>query len=793
MFTRSLFVTLKIFSRQTFTACLSGGHIGHAKISKKFVLRIRAMSIPGGTYSVGATSNTMSKHENRLAKEKSPYLLQHANNPIDWYPWGIEAFQKAKAENKLIFLSVGYSTCHWCHVMEKESFENEEVGKIMNDNFVSIKVDREERPDVDRIYMSFIQATSGGGGWPMSVWLTPDLKPIVGGSYFPPNDRYYGRPGFITVLRTIAEKWQADREQIERQGTAILDALMKGLTLQEACSSMQLPGDDVVQKCYQMLEKSHDSEFGGFGMAPKFPHPVNYSFLFNFYGNNKELEDGEKALEMCLLTLRMMAKGGIHDHISKGFHRYSTDKLWHVPHFEKMLYDQAQLAVAYLDAFQITKDEQYADTVRDILEYVSRDLSHPEGGFYSAEDADSHPTADCTQKKEGAFCVWTYGEVQQLLTDKIEGHSGTKLADIFCHHFSVMDGGNVDPYQDPHQELKNQNVLFIKDSVAETAIYFGISKELTNQVLNRCVEILYNARQKRPRPQLDDKMVTAWNGLMISAYARAGQILNDDTYTTRAVKAAEFLRLHMYLQDKRVLLRTCYSGADSTVTQIPEPIEGFVDDYAFLIRGLIDLYQACFDEKWLDMATDLQKKQNDLFWDSENSGFYSISQNDEFMIMRLKEDQDGAEPSGNSVAAMNLIRLASFLNKADWIRQAEQVMMVFHEQLTRVPIAVPELVSSLMFLHSKPIQIIIVGDKDLPETKQLIACVHQHYLPNKILICVPDNSEGFFNQYLDILPKLEKISSHATAYVCQNFTCSLPVTSADKLSALLCDPKSAQI
>ncbi|XP_076453674.1 spermatogenesis-associated protein 20-like [Babylonia areolata] len=710
--------------------------------------------------------------------------LQHASNPVHWYPWGDEAIQKAKAENKPIFLSVGYSTCHWCHVMERESFENPEIGEVLNKSFVSIKVDREERPDVDRVYMNFVQATTGQGGWPMSVWLTPDLKPIFGGTYFPPDDRYYGRPGFKTLLMLIADKWKSSQTEIEQQGTAILDALMRGTHVAEH-GEEAMPSLQVINELHSTLEKSYDEEYGGFNKAPKFPQPVNFNALFRLYYIEKDTERGKSALNMCLHTLRMMAKGGMHDHIAQGFHRYSTDREWHVPHFEKMLYDQGQLAVSYLDAYQITKDQVFAEVARDIFEYVNRDLSHPEGGFYSAEDADSLPAVDSKEKKEGAFCVWSWEELHSLLEGEMNGEEGPSLAELFCFHCGCQKEGNVDPLQDPHEELKGQNVLMVKGSVEQTAHHFGLQSEVVNAALQKCRQTLFERRLQRPKPHLDNKMISAWNGLMISGLARGGQVLGDPALTERAVKAAHFLQTHVYRSEDNTLLRSCYTGLDGGVTQVSQPIDGFVEDYAFVIRGLLDLYEASLDARWLEWCQKLQAKQDELFWDVEGGGYFSSQDQDPSVVLRLKEFQDGAEPSPNSVSCMNLLRLASYLDQAELRQKAERILRLFARHLTSMPHAVPELVCGLMFVLQSPKQIIIVGSLDSGDTKAMLRAVHNRFLPNKILILVNETDQGFLHEKVETLKSLRMLDGKATAYVCENFTCSAPTNSVEVLEQQL--------
>ena len=587
------------------------------------------------------------EHTNRLAHEKSPYLLQHAHNPVDWYPWGKEAFEKARRENKPIFLSVGYSTCHWCHVMAHESFENEEVAAIMNREFVNIKVDREERPDVDRVYMTFVQATTGGGGWPMSVWLTPDLKPFVGGTYFPPEDRY-GQPAFKSVLERIATAWKQDHHKIVEQGSKIVDAL------RESQSAAPVDGKidgSVLDAAFKQIDRSYDPKEGGFGNAPKFPRPVTLNFLTRFYARDSTGDSGKHALDMALFTLGKMAAGGMHDHIGGGFHRYSVDRYWHVPHFEKMLYDQAQLAVAYLDAFQITQDRQYESVARDILDYVARDMTSKEGGFFSAEDADSpvvagtglSPTLGWTirhsKTAEGAFYVWTKKEIDDALGD---------AAEIFDFHYGVQPHGNAPEGSDPHDEFRGKNILIERHTIADTAQHFKKSEQEIRELLAKSREKLFTIRAKRPRPHLDDKIIAAWNGLMISAYARAAQVLDDPRYLEIATRAAKFLWANLYDEKSKLLYRNYREGRSD--------IEGFADDYAFVIQGLLDLYEASFEVEWLKLATELQETEDRLFFDEKNGGYFSTSGKDQSVFLRMKDDNDGAEPAASSVAALNLLR-----------------------------------------------------------------------------------------------------------------------------------------
>ncbi|MDZ4197763.1 MAG: thioredoxin domain-containing protein, partial [Kiritimatiellia bacterium] len=482
-------------------------------------------------------------HANALIHELSPYLLQHAHNPVNWLPWGQTAFEKARRENKPIFLSIGYSTCHWCHVMERESFENKEIASILNRHFVPVKVDREERPDVDRVYMTYVQAATGGGGWPMSLWLTPDLKPFLGGTYFPPEDRG-GRPGFETVLLRVAEAWEKEQAAITESSNAVMSRL-------RIASGNTAPGTDapdraLLKRGYEQFKASYDPEEGGFGDAPKFPRTSVPDFLLRFHARTGAAD----ALDMTIHTLRKMAMGGLHDHLGGGFHRYSVDARWHVPHFEKMLYDQAQLACTYLDACQRTRDPFFAHTARDILEYVRRDMTGEQGQFYCAEDADSPRPGNPGENAEGAFYVWTRGEITEAL--------GPETAELFAFAYGVEPDGNV--RDDPHGEFQGRNVLILSHPAAEIAAHFKRPEAGIRERLEAARQLLFETRARRPRPRLDDKTLTAWNGLMISAFARAHQVLGDPAYLRAARRAADFIRANLYDKSRKVLLRHCRAG-----------------------------------------------------------------------------------------------------------------------------------------------------------------------------------------------------------------------------------------
>jgi len=700
-------------------------------------------------------------HTNRLIREKSPYLLQHAHNPVDWYPWGNEAFAKARKENRPIFLSIGYSTCHWCHVMAHESFENPEIARFLNAHFVCVKVDREERPDVDRVYMTFVQATTGGGGWPMTVWLTPDLKPFFGGTYFPPQQ-------LATMANTIADTWKTDRAGIIASSDRVVEALQKAA--QPSGGPQDELGSGIRKKAFEQIDASFDDKLGGFGSAPKFPRPVTFDFLYRFYADSPDTKDGRQALEMTLFTLRRMAAGGIHDQLGGGFHRYSVDRFWHVPHFEKMLYDQAQLASAYLTAFQITHEPQYEQTARDILDYVLRDLSDPAGGFYSAEDADSLVAHGKPMHAEGAFYVWTAGEIATVL--------GPKRAEQFDYRFGVETRGNAPPDSDPREEFEGKNILIQRHTIAETANPFGLAEKEEADSLAADRVLLFATRETRPRPHRDDKIVTAWNGLMISAFARAGQVLDDTGYREAATRAATFVRENLYRQKDQTLLRSYREGASE--------VEGFADDYAFLIQGLLDLYETTFNPRWIEWAMELQARQNELFWDGRSGGYFTTTGKDADILLRSKEDYDGAEPSPNSVAALNLLRLAQMLDRADWRERAEKTLHAFSSQLDHAPSGMPLMLVALDWLRATPTQIIIAGTPDAPDTRAMLRDIHSVFMPNTIVILADGGAgQALFAEHVEFMKDIAPLNGRATAYVCENFVCHLPTSDGKGLEGIL--------
>lgn len=708
---------------------------------------------------------------NQLANESSPYLQQHATNPVDWLPWGDEAFARAKAEDKPVFLSIGYSTCHWCHVMAHESFENAEVAAVMNEHFINVKVDREERPDVDRVYMAFVQASTGGGGWPMSVWMTPERTPFYAGTYYPPDDRW-GRPGFVSILQSIAKIWRDDRERVEKQATHSVQVLQ-----QFAGRSWEGDGTldpALIERAYTVLWESFDEQWGGFGGAPKFPRPAVLHMLWRVHAaardrGNSELAESAKSL--ASVTLSKIVAGGIHDHVGGGFHRYSVDAHWHVPHFEKMLYDQGQLVVALVEGYLITGDTTFAHAVRDTLDYVGRDLSAPGGGFYSAEDADSTKPDNPGEHGEGAFYVWSAAELRELL--------GERDAAMFARHYGVEDGGNAAEGADPHGEFTGLNVLIRRETITETAEAVGESVGKTEAVLKTCCKKLFAAREKRPRPHRDEKVLTAWNGLMVSGYARAAMALSDPDYRQRAEKAAEFMREHMRDSESGELYRTWTNGKLGG--------KAFAEDYACLIQGLLDLYEATLDWRWIDWATELQRIEDKLFWDEAGGGYFSSSGRDQTVLVRLKDDHDGAEPAASSVSAMNLLRLGRLNGDESAIKLAEKTMRAFVGAADRSAQALPYMMCVLADWLRPSRQVVLAGERGAADFEALRAEVSKRYLPGIVVTSTSSRSEDSKPPWLE---EMTSVDGRAAAYVCKDFACQLPVKTAADLAMLL-DPEKA--
>jgi uncharacterized protein len=701
---------------------------------------------------------------NRLARERSPYLLQHAQNPVDWFSWSDEAFAKARAEDKPIFLSIGYSTCHWCHVMEHESFENDAVASVLNEHFVSIKVDREERPDVDRVYMTFVQATTGSGGWPMSVWLTPELKPFYGGTYFPPSSKW-GRPGFVDILGEIARVWKAERSKVVESAEALTKRLK---SMEQATPVWTVPTTDALDKTVKQFLDAFDPRNGGFGDAPKFPRPSELLFLLREHARTG---DG-LARDMALRTLRAMALGGMRDHIGGGFHRYSVDAGWRVPHFEKMLYDQAQLVLALIEGAQVSGDPFYGEVAEDTLLYIMREMTDPGGGFYSAEDADSIPPEETgaphAHKKEGAFYLWRADELDQLLGDDARA---VKL------RFGVEPDGNAP--QDPQQEFTGKNLLYVARSIDEVAQQTGKPADEVIEVLNRARLRMFQGRLDRPRPHRDDKILTAWNGLAIAAFARMARVLRGlggdgraagDPYLEAARRAAAFIREHMWNARSGILLRRYRDGhAD---------IEGYAEDYAYLIAGLLELFQADSAPMWLEWAIALQQRQDELFWDETAGGWFSTTGKDPNVLLRMKEDYDGAEPTASSVSVLNLLVLSHLVSDPHWNDRIERTLRLFGTRLEQMGRGVPMMAAALSAYTAGLKQIVIVegaGDDSLDRA------VAQKYLPFSIQLRVTSEGQRALAGSLPFLDAMRPVDGVTAAYVCRDFTCRQPVTTVDAL------------
>jgi len=703
---------------------------------------------------------------NRLARERSPYLLQHAANPVDWYPWGDEAFEKARTENKPIFLSIGYSTCHWCHVMEHESFESQEVADALNRDFVSIKVDREERPDVDRVYMAFVQSTTGSGGWPMTVFLTPELKPFFGGTYFPPHSKW-GRPGFMDLLGEIGRVWSHDRARVDFAAAELFDRLKSVAGADgrsQAESSIARP--DALAEAVEQYQVAFDRRHGGFGDAPKFPRPSELLFLLREHART----GAQPPLLMATETLRAMALGGMRDHVGGGFHRYSVDAEWRVPHFEKMLYDQAQLVLAYLEAAQATGNEFFATVAEDTLAYVTRDLRDAAGGFYSAEDADSLPP-EGGPKKEGAFYVWSDAEIGALLGAD---------AEIVRKRFGIKPDGNA-PH-DPQGEFTGQNLLHTARSIEAVAAETGRTPGEVIAALGRARQTLFDARGHRPRPHLDDKVLTSWNGMMIAAFARAARVLPErpqaGAWLATARGAAHFIKDHLWRASDGTLLRR-YRDGDAA-------IDGYAEDYSSLIWGLLELFQADGDPAWLSWARELQAQQDARFWDEQEGGWFSTTGRDPSVLLRLKEDYDGAEPSATAVSILNLLALAHLTADDDARTKVERTLGRYGERAGRAARVIPMMLAGLSTWHAAAMQVVVLGDDQ--DAAPLRAEVARHYLPFALIMPVPvtpGDAQRALAATVPFVGPMQQKGGRATAFVCRDFACREPVTTAEALAAQL--------
>jgi uncharacterized protein YyaL (SSP411 family) len=679
---------------------------------------------------------------NRLINETSPYLLQHAHNPVDWYPWGPEAFARASAEDKPIFLSIGYSACHWCHVMESESFQDQDIARMMNHNFVSIKVDREERPDVDSIYMQAVQAQTGRGGWPMTVFMTPDAKPFFSGTYFPPEDGH-GLPGFPRVLQAIAQAYKDSRDDLIQSAEQLVAHMRSGIL---TTGEQEPLTNDILSGAYQGMASQFDEEHGGLGTAPKFPQAMAHELLLLHHARTGNAE----TLEMVETSLQHMARGGIYDQLGGGFHRYSTDQFWLVPHFEKMLYDNALLSRLYLHAYQVTGNPEYRRIVEETLDYVLREMTAPAYGFYSTQDADS-------EGEEGRFFVWTTAEIEAAL--------GKDDSAMFCLYYGVTLEGNFD----------GRNILYVPRETGEVAQEVGVGEDELDVSIQKAREQLMMHRQKRIAPDRDEKVLTAWNGLMLRSFSEAAATLHREDYRAAAIANASFLLDTMRSPDGR-LLRTYKDGSAR--------LKGYLEDYAFLIDGLLALHEATLDLRWLREARSLADRMIDLFWDDTEQAFYDTGRDHEELIIRPRDVFDNATPSGGSVAADVLLRLSILTDNSDYSRRATATLRSLRPVMLQAPAGFGHWLCALDFHLSTPKEIVIVGPQDNPVTQALLDQVHHRYIPNKVVTGYdPSDTED-----VDDMPLLEDkktITGQPAAYVCHNYVCLLPATEPLALAAQL--------
>ncbi len=687
------------------------------------------------------------KKYNRLINEKSPYLLQHATNPVDWYPWCDEAFERAKLEDKPIFLSIGYSTCHWCHVMEKESFEDEEVAKLLNENFIPIKVDREERPDIDSVYMLVCQAMTGHGGWPLTIIMTPDKEPFFAGTYIPKYSRY-GRVGLIDLLSKVAKLWKENREKILSLADEITEGLKKAINQPSEKDSFN---ELILTEAFQQLLEHFDNEYGGFGSAPKFPTPHNLMFLLRYWKRTGDI----RALEMVRKTLDFMSLGGIRDHIGGGFHRYSTDRKWILPHFEKMLYDQALISIAYIETYQATKDEKYASLCNETISYVLRNLTNPDGGLFSAEDADS-------EGEEGKFYLWEIQELEKIL-DKDE-------LNFVVENFNLDVQGNY--FDEVKKGKTGRNIFYLEKELDAK------SQEKWEKIKSK----LFEYREKRIHPLKDDKILTDWNGLMLFALAKAYSIFQVEEYIETAKKSADFILKNM-LKPEGKLLHVYRDGIAK--------INGYLDDYAFFIWGLLELYEATFEVKYLKTAITLAEKMIELFWDENEGGFFFTEKDNQDVIFKQKEIYDGATPSGNSVALLGLIKLAKITGNEKFNEITQKLTESFIATVKKYPSAYTFFLSTLDFILGNSFEIVIVGrKKNQSEIKEIVKTINQKFIPNKIIIFKPSDEESDINSISPFISAYKEIDGKTTIYICTNYECKQPVTNIDDMLALIDEIKS---
>lgn len=688
-------------------------------------------------------------HQNQLQFEKSPYLLQHADNPVDWYPWGDEAFTKARNEDKPVFLSIGYSTCHWCHVMAHESFEDEQVAARMNELFVCIKVDREERPDVDNIYMTACQMLSGHGGWPLTIIMTPDKLPFFAATYIPKENRF-GRPGMLEIMNQIENLWLNRRADVINSAQQITSSLQE-LALAQTSTEPERISEGTLRHAYAQLDSRFDERYGGFGKAPKFPSPHNLLFLLRYWKRSHD----ERALQMVEKTLHEMRMGGVYDHIGFGFHRYSTDSRWLLPHFEKMLYDQAMMTMAYTETFLATGNRAYQQTAREILTYVLRDMTDPAGGFYSAEDADS-------EGEEGKFYVWTLNEIRKVLD--------SKTVEMIQEIFNIEPSGNYQ--EETTREYTGQNILYLTRPLTGWAHAYGMPETELAAKIEAARQKLFDVREKRIHPGKDDKILTDWNGLMIAALAKAGQAFDEPDYIAAAEKSAEFILNTM--RDAHGRLWHRYRDGEAGLA-------AHVDDYAYLIWGLTELYQATFNTRYLETALELTDTLIAQFWDETAGGFYFTAADGEALIVRQKEFYDGAIPSGNSVAAYNLLRLNRLTGRTEFEEKAHTLATAFGATLNKAPSYYTFMLTALDFAFGPAHEIVIVGDPDATDTKQFFQALRHRFLPNAVVLHKPVEGAEAIEQLADFTRTQTHLDGNAAAYVCENFSCNRPTTEVQEM------------
>lgn len=685
---------------------------------------------------------------NHLKDEKSPYLLQHRDNPVDWYPWGEEAFQKAKDENKPIFLSIGYSTCHWCHVMSRESFQDPEIGQLINQVFVPVKVDREERPDIDSIYMTVCQMITGSGGWPLTIIMTPDLKPFFAGTYFPKDTGPRGT-GLRDLILNVHELWENQEGELLKSADELTVSLEK--------ISQGKPGDslppEIITQTYHSLQENFDQQYAGFGTNQKFPTPHHLLFLLRYWKQTGETE----ALNMIQETLKAIRKGGIYDHIGFGFHRYTVDQQWIIPHFEKMLYDQALLAMAYTEAYQATGETEYRETAEEVLEYILRDMRSPEGGFYSAEDADS-------EGEEGKFYLWTAEEIQDLL--------GPEDGALFQTVYSISPEGN---FKDEARGIKTgKNILHRTKTWDEISAELEIPSDQLWWKMEHAREVLFPAREARIHPGKDDKILTDWNGLVITALSLAGKVFGREDYLVAAGEAVDFIMTHLHSQGR---LQHRWREGESA-------IEGNLDDYAYLIWGLLELYQATFQAEYLKAALKLNQTLTKHFWDNEEGGYYFTPDHAPQILVRQKEAYDTALPSGNSVQQMNLERLYLLTGENNFRETSESLEKYFSPTMKQTPAAFTMFLSAIMFQTSPSFEVTILGEKDSLDTQGMLKALQKEYLPQVVLV-LKSSSDDLIKELIPSLENKTMVGNQATAYVCGDGTCQAPVNTPEELINLL--------